>query len=55
MAYFGGLEEEWDVLEPAEIEDGNRDAWKAAQDIASAGVESPAAYAALRDTSTCRT
>ncbi len=47
VAYYGGLEEEWDVLEPAETDSGTRDAWKAALDIAKAGVSTPAGYAAL--------
>ena len=48
-SYLGGLEEEWDVLEPVETEDGTRDAWQAAIAIAVAGVETPAAYAQLRE------
>jgi hypothetical protein len=48
VSYYGGVEEEWDVLEPAEVQDGNRDSWRAALDIAIAGLESPAAYAQIK-------
>ncbi|HXC50993.1 MAG TPA: chitobiase/beta-hexosaminidase C-terminal domain-containing protein [Candidatus Limnocylindrales bacterium] len=48
MSYFGGNEDEWDVLEPVDTDDGTRDAWKTAQDLATSGLETPAAYDAIR-------
>lgn len=48
-AYFGGEEDEWDVLKPGEVPDGNTDAWNAARAIANAGVDTDEEYAALRE------
>jgi hypothetical protein len=48
VAYFGGTEDEWDVIKPDETDSGTRDAWEMAHDLAAAGLATPAAYAEIR-------
>lgn len=47
--HLGGEPEEWDVHKhPFEVVNGNSDAWYTARALALSGLESPAAYAAIR-------
>jgi len=48
-AHLGGSEDDWDVIKhPFDVVNGDRVAWDTARDIAIAGVQSSAAYAAIQ-------
>jgi hypothetical protein len=46
--YFGGAEEDFDVIKDREVLDGNKTAWNAMLGLANAGLTSSAAYQAIQ-------